>query len=71
VPPAVTTLILPLVAPVGTVAVIWVDEFTVKLVAFVVLNRTAVAPVKFVPVMTTVVPTGPLVGLKDVTVGAG
>jgi hypothetical protein len=67
----VTTLILPLVAPVGTVAVIWVDEFTVKLVAFVVLNRTAVAPVKFVPVMTTVVPTGPLVGLKDVTVGAG
>jgi hypothetical protein len=67
----VTTLILPLVAPVGTVAVIWVDEFTVKLVAFVVLNRTAVAPVKLVPVMTTLVPTGPLVGLKDVTVGAG
>ena len=31
---------------------------------------TEVAPVKFVPVIVTDVPTGPLVGVKDVTVGA-
>jgi hypothetical protein len=35
------------------------------------LNVTAVAPVKFVPLMVTVVATGPLVGVKLVTVGAG
>ena len=68
VPEEVTTLIGPSVAPVGTVAVIWVGEFTVK-VAEVPLKRTAVAPVKFVPVMTTEVPTGPLVGLKPEMVG--
>ena len=28
-------------------------------------------PVKLVPVMTTAVPTGPLVGVKPVSVGAG
>ena len=35
-------------------------------------NFTAVAPVRSVPVMVTVVPpaAGPLVGLSDVTVGA-
>ena len=45
--------------------------FTVKLVAGVEPKSTAVAPVKFVPVMVTVVPpaAGPLVGLKAVTVG--
>ena len=35
------------------------------------LNRTAVAPVKFVPLIVTLVPTGPLVGVKLVIVGAG
>ena len=34
------------------------------------LNVTAVAPVKFVPVIVTPVPTGPLVGVKAVIVGA-
>jgi hypothetical protein len=34
------------------------------------LKRTAVAPVKFVPLIWTEVPTGPLVGLNDVIVGA-
>jgi hypothetical protein len=38
-------------------------------VALVPLNFTAVAPVKFAPVMVTLVPTGPLVGLKVVIVG--
>ena len=35
------------------------------------LNLTAVAPVKFVPVIVTLVPTGPLAGVKLVIVGAG
>ena len=35
------------------------------------LNVTAVAPVKFVPLSVTLVPTGPLVGVKLVIVGAG
>ena len=40
-----------------------------KVVALVPLKVTEVAPVRFVPVMTTLVPTGPLVGLKLVIVG--
>ena len=42
-----------------------------KLAALTPLNRTAVAPVKFVPLIVTLVPTGPLVGVKLVIVGAG
>src|SRR6187401_1921936 len=58
--------------PAGTVAVICVAELTVKPVAAVPPKVTAVTPVKLVPVMVTLVPplVGPLVGLKDVTVGA-
>ena len=37
--------------------------------ALVSLNRTAVAPVKFVPLTVTLVPTGPLVGVKLVIAG--
>jgi len=70
VPPAVVTLILPVTAPTGTVAVIWVAELTVKLVAATPPNFTEVAPVKPVPWIVTEVPTGPLVGVKDVIVGA-
>ena len=43
-------------------------ELTEK-VALVPLNRTPVAPVKFVPLIVTVAPTGPLVGVKLVIVG--
>src|SRR5204863_1243689 len=68
VPPGVVTLIDPEVAPLGTVAVIWVLVFTVKL-APVPLKATAVAPAKLFPVMVTEVPTGPLVGLKELIVG--
>src|SRR5206468_1776206 len=68
VPPDVVTLIVPVLAPPGTVAVIDVDEFTVKL-ALVPLKATAVAPVKLEPEIVTVVPTGPLVGEKPVIVG--
>jgi hypothetical protein len=42
----------------------------VNVVALVPLNLTAVAPVRFVPVTTTLVPTGPLEGLKLEIVGA-
>jgi len=68
VPSAVVTLIGPLVAPAGTVAVIAVAEFTAKL-ALVPLNSTALAPVKLVPLIVTLVPTGPLVGVKLEIVG--
>ncbi len=70
VPPGVVTLILPVVAPEGTVAVILLAELMVN-VALVPLNFTEVAPVKFEPLITTEVPTGPLFGLNPVMVGAG
>src|SRR5207249_4139545 len=69
VPPGVVTLIWPLVAPLGTVAAIEVAEVTVKVTALVPLNRTSEAPVKFVPVIVTLVVTGPLAGVKLVIVG--
>src|SRR5258706_301001 len=68
VPPGVVTLIDPVVAPAGTVACIVVAEFTVN-VALTPLNFTAVAPLKFVPLIVTLVPTGPLVGVKLVIEG--
>src|SRR2546426_9344672 len=46
-----------------------VAEVTEKL-ALPPWNVTAVAPVKFVPLIVTLVPTGPLVGVKLVIVGA-
>ena len=59
-------------APAGAVAVIDVALTTVNDVAAVTLNFTAVAPVKPVPVMVTVVPpvTGPLAGLTLTMAGA-
>src|SRR6267378_3428928 len=68
VPPCVVTLSGPVVAPSGTVASIAVSEVTVKL-ALTPLKATAVAPVKFVPLIATLVPTDPLVGVKPVMVG--
>ena len=64
VPPGVVTLILPVVAPEGTVAVILLAESTVK-VALVPSNFTEVAPVRFEPLIVTEVPTDPLVGEND------
>ena len=70
VPPAVVTVILPVVAPVGTVTVIFVlDELAIS--ACVPLNVTLAKLEKFVPFMTTVVPTGPDVGEKLEIVGGG
>jgi hypothetical protein len=55
----------------GLLAVICVDELTVNEVAAVVPNLTAVAPVKFVPVIVTEVPPadGPAVGLTELILG--
>jgi hypothetical protein len=57
----------------GETALIVVAELTEKLVALTEPNFTADAPVKFVPVIVTVVPpaTGPLGGLILVIVGFG
>ena len=68
VPLAVVTLTLPLV-PLPTTAVMVVAFTTVNEVAAVPPKLTAVAPVKFVPVMVTVEPVAAVVGVKDVSVG--
>jgi hypothetical protein len=70
-PPTVTTR-LPVVAPVGTgTAIVVADQLDG--VAAVPLNVTVLLPwvgPKFVPVIVTAVPTGPLVGDRLVSVGA-
>ena len=70
VPPGVVTLIRPLVVPAATVAVRLVAEPTVN-VAAVPLMLTAVAPVRFVPLIATTVPPAlvPLVGAMELTCG--
>jgi hypothetical protein len=68
VPLGVVTLILPVVAPPGTLVEIPVPETTVK-VAGVPLNFTAVVPVKVNPVIVTAAPSAPLVGEKAVIFG--
>src|SRR2546427_10803030 len=68
VPAGVVTVSGPLLAPAGTVAWIAVSEITVKL-AVTPLNATVVVPVKLVPLIVTLVPTGPLVGEKLAIVG--
>lgn len=62
-------MILPVSAPVGTVAVIWVFEFTVN-GALTPSKRTVIVPVKLDPVSTTVDPIGPLAGANEEMTGA-
>ena len=69
VPLDVVTEIVPVVAPFGTVAVICVPESTVNVADLLFENFTAVAPVKFVPVIVTDVPPGPELGVNEVIVG--
>ena len=71
VPLEVVTLIFPVVEPLATTAVIVVALVTEKLEAAFAPNVTAVAPVRFVPVMVTVVPATPEAGAKLVMEGAG
>lgn len=59
----------PVVAPAGTVAVIWVPEVTLNGAA-TPLNVTEVAPVNALPLIVTVVPALPEVGLNEVTAGS-
>jgi hypothetical protein len=71
VPFGVVTVTSTVPVPAGEVAVIEVSELTVKLAAEATPKRTAVAPVKPVPVMVTVVPpaSGPAIGVTALTVG--
>jgi hypothetical protein len=57
------------VAPAATRAVTWVDETGVKVAAPVPPKSTAVAPVRFVPLIVTQQPVGPDGGEKETTVG--
>ena len=59
----------PVTAPFGTVAVMVVSFTIVKVAVTLLENFTAVTPVKFVPVIVTVLPTRPLEGLMPETVG--
>src|SRR5579872_550126 len=61
VPDGVTTETFPVVAPAGTVALMYVSDTTVKL-ACTPLNRTPVVPVRFFPRMRTRFPTFAPVG---------
>ena len=70
VPPDVVTLMKPLPAPTGTLAVICVVELTVK-AALTPLKVTAVAALKFVPVRKTLVPGAPLAGENAKITGGG
>ena len=70
VPTEVVTEMLP-DAPFPTLAVIWVALFIVKEVAFTPPNLTLVAPVKLVPVITTLTPCLADVGVKEEIVGVG
>jgi len=66
------TTTLPVVAPVGTGTAILVADQVVG-VSAVPLNLTVLVPCvapKFVPVIVTAVPTGPVVGVRFVNVGA-
>ena len=73
VPPEVVTAIVPVVAPAGKVAVICVSLFTVNEAEDVPLKLTTLAPVKPVPVITTLapLPSQALVGEKLVMEGEG
>lgn len=70
--PPTSTVILPVVAPAGTVVVMFVTVGVPLITAGVPLNFTmlfAAVALKLVPVMLTVVPTGPVIGDMTVIVG--
>ena len=72
-PPAAVTTTLPVVAPVGTVAVILDAPQLVIVVALVPLNFTVPFPCdgpKFDPAITIDAPTAPVLGVSDVMLGA-
>ena len=70
VPPGVVTERFPL-APAPTMAVMLLAELTVKELAGSPPKSTAVAPVKLLPLMVTVVPVPPVCGVKELICGCG
>jgi hypothetical protein len=68
---AVDTRTGPVVAPSGTVALICVAETLFQTLAATLLNCTLVTADRFVPLIRTLVPTGPLAGENEEMVGAG
>lgn len=71
VPPAATTLILPVIAPTGTPTTIEFAETTLKAVVFVPPKLIEFTFTKFVPVIVTLVPGPPVVAVNEVIEGAG
>jgi hypothetical protein len=69
VPAAVVTETLPATAPLGTDALICVADSTLN-DALTPPNVTLLAPLKFVPVIVTLLPVMPVVGVNELTVGA-
>ena len=68
---AVDTRTGPVVAPSGTVALICVAETIFQTLAATLLNCTLVTEDRFVPLINTLVPTGPLAGENEEMLGAG
>ena len=70
-PPGPVTVTLTMPVPAGLTAVISVEDTTVTLVAGVEPKSTIIPPVRFVPVIVTVVPPAvePFAGLMPVNVG--
>src|SRR4051812_25392495 len=71
VPAAAVTSTGPLVVPASTPAVICLSESMSTNEAGVPLKVTLLTPVKQLPLIVTVVPTGPLAGFRLFTTGAG
>ena len=69
VPAGVMTEILPVTAPVGTVALIWVPDTNVTVAEAVAPNLTVAPGTKLVPLIVTVLPVIPEVGVNELTVG--
>lgn len=69
VPCGVVMSIVPVTAPVGTVSVTSVLDFTLNSVAATPPKMTALVWLRLTPVMVTLVPTGPLAGVKLVICG--
>src|ERR1700677_1867888 len=70
VPPALVTDIVPLVAPAGTVAVMYPEASTTE-AADLPLKVTAVVPTNAEPLSVIFAPTNPLVGVNSKAPGAG
>src|SRR5262245_55373852 len=69
--PRLLSVIGPLAAPLGTMAVICVSLLIVNCAVTLSANLTAVTPTKFVPVIVTLAPGGAFVGLTPEMVTQG